>query len=707
MFAALVFERDPITWRDLFYRADRPGELVAWCQNLGAFPALGLLFFVIVWAVGQVRFDKDSVPDWLRLSFALGVIGSAVAYVLYVALVLLWAGKPQAVKPIWPGLTWPGFVLAVAGGLAMLTCSLPFLANMARLRPRRIFAIAKLSFKEAVRRRVLYVFSLVLLVFLFASWFVPYKPEDQVRTYVSLVYYAMTPLLLFTAIALAAFSIPADIRNQTIHTVLTKPVERFEVVLGRLLGYVGLMTLVLFTMTAVSLLYVLRGVDPEAADESLKARDPVYGELSFLNTTSASKGDSVGREWDYRGYITAPGAGQKRQMAVWNFPALSRGVTERPAADRPREDLIRCEFAFDVYRTTKGKENRGVSCNFAFRTWKFVLLSSKVPLLVENYRKDRDEMIKNERAKEKPLSDLEIDNILGEKYGYFEVRSKDVTDYHTQTLDLPRGLFRNSLSDLTKDEVVAMLTRGQTDDEKRKGEEEANKKAAGMFDDPKSPSYIAPDVRKSGNHANAVINVQVECESQTQYVGMARHDLYLRQDDPNSKADMFWFALNFFKGAAGLWFRLVLVLALAVALSTYFSGVISMILTSLLFLGGMAMEFIKSVAEGTNIGGGSFESLYRLAARQPVGAPTDASATANLLIKSDAGSRWLLRRVLDIIPDVDRFDLTSYVAEGFNINFVFGASPLLLQGVLLVMYLYLWALLAYYLMKWREIASAT
>jgi ABC-type transport system involved in multi-copper enzyme maturation permease subunit len=675
MLATLVFEREPIVLHDLLTRVDRPGELVAWCQNAGGFAALGLLSFGTIWSL-WMRHEKHAVPGWLQACFRLGMLGSGAAYLVYFLVLifpnLLGGGKqPIANRLVWQGLTAHGLVLAVAGGLAMLTCSLPFFANLVRLRPRRIFAIAKLSFKEAIRRRVLYVFSLVLLVFLFASWFVPYKPEDQVRIYVSLVYYAMTPLLLFTAIVLASFSIPADIKNQTIHTVLTKPVERFEVVLGRLLGYVALMTMVLFVMTSVSLLYVLRGVDPEAADESLKAREPLYGELTYLNTSNERRGDSVGREWDYRGYITAPVAGQKQQTAVWTFPAVSSSVAERP--------MVRSEFAFDVYRTTKGKENRGVSCNFAFQTWKFQFHARFDSLQVERYRAERDRLINAERTKENPRSDLEIDNDLAEKYGYYEVRSKDVTDYHTQTLDLPGGLFRNAMGDLKESDLT-----------------EAERKA-------QREGKVEPAALKASTHKNAAVMVNVTCESLTQYVGMARHDLYLRLDDPNGKADALWFAFNFFKGAAGLWFCLVLVLALSVALSTYFSGVISMLLVQLLFLGGKTQEFIQSVAEGKNVGGGPLESLYRIGARQTVGAPVDASGTATSLIKSDVVSRWLIRRLLDIIPDVDRFDLTSYVAEGFNIS----SGQLAVNLVLLVLYLFPWALLAYYLMKWREIASST
>src|SRR6476646_550738 len=107
----------------------------------------------------------------------------------------------------------------------------------------------------------------------------------------------MTPLLLVLAGLLAAFAIPTDIRNQTIHTVVTKPVERFEIVLGRALGYIGLATVILGGLSAVSLL-LLWASDPseEAKFESYKARVPVYGKLEFLNLRAPTQeftGESV------------------------------------------------------------------------------------------------------------------------------------------------------------------------------------------------------------------------------------------------------------------------------------------------------------------------------------------------------------------------------------------------------------------------------
>src|SRR5262249_50752670 len=184
-----------------------------------------------------------------------------------------------------------------------------------------------------------------------------------------------------------------------------KPVERFEVVAGRFLGYTALMTVVLLVMTGVSVLYVLRGVAPEAAEESLKAREPLYGELSFENTARPDRGDLVGREWEYRSYITAPAPGQKPQMAVWKFAALPRAVADR--------DVVRCEVTFDVYRTTKGEEDKRISCSFVFQTWRF----EQGGVSVTQYQALRRERLAAERLRPNPKSDLEIDNELAEKYG--------------------------------------------------------------------------------------------------------------------------------------------------------------------------------------------------------------------------------------------------------------------------------------------------
>ena len=60
-------------------------------------------------------------------------------------------------------------------------------------------------------------------------------------------------------------------------------------------------------------------------------------------------------------------------------------------------------------------------------------------------------------------------------------------------------------------------------------------------------------------------------------------------------------------------------------------------------------------------------------------------------------------RILNLVPDVGRHDLHQYVANGFDIGLL---DVLLVDNLLpLLGYLAPWAILAYYLMKYREIAN--
>ena len=112
----------------------------------------------------------------------------------------------------------------------------------------------------------------------------------------------------------------------------------------------------------------LREIHPDARYESLKARVPVYGDLTFWEGNQSGfetprKGENVGREWEYRSYISGPQPAQLPQLAVWEFPGLPAGLAGR---DKP----VRCEFGFDIYRTYKGEENKGLYGSFTYANWR-------------------------------------------------------------------------------------------------------------------------------------------------------------------------------------------------------------------------------------------------------------------------------------------------------------------------------------------------
>jgi hypothetical protein len=633
IFASLVVERPELQWADL------PGGIATWVTVVGGFATLFLALWLLYYWFGPGGGGGASrrQASFFKIALAIALVGFAAGWFLTNrATEQAQASDEAAARSSAETLRTLGTACSlVAGGCALAAFLLPFLIDFARLRWRRIWALARLSFKEAIRRKVLWVFSAMLLVFLFASWFLPYKPEDQVRNYVHVVYWAMEPLLLVTACLVAAFSIPTDVRSQTIHTIVTKPVERFEIVIGRFLGYAILMSLVLIVMTGISLLYVFREIDPDAQVESMRARIPLWGELSFRGKEANFQGDSVGREWAYRRYI--PGGRNSLERAIWTYYQLPKELANRPDGKVP------CEFSFDIFRTLKdrpGQEGKGVHCTFTFQTWRWD------PKEEANYTRERNQLVADP---EKHLSDL------AEKYGIFEVPFKRIVDYHTQSLEVPAALFKNALSDEGKRSM--------------------------------SPS----------REPAPLLQVIVKFESPGQYLGMAKHDFYILDAEGT-------FAANFFKGAAGLWLRLLLVIGIAVAASTYLSGVISFIATVFLYLAGLLRdtEYIRGVADGTAPGGGPMESLVRLVQHDSLVTPLQQTPGSALALGTDKIYRWILQGLLHLFPDVDRFDWTSYVAEGFNIGM---GTTVLLSTLMLLAYLLPWAILGYYLIKSREIAT--
>ena len=245
-----------------------------------------------------------------------------------------------------------------------------------------------------------------------------------------------------------------------------------------------------------------------------------------------------------------------------------------------------------------------------------------------------------------------IDSLLAEKFGYFSVPSKVIIDYQTQSVEIPSSLFKNALSG----------------------------------NPPPGPEGEPP----------YRFGVLLKCDSGGQYLGFAKYDFYLLASDGN-------FAVNFLMGAVGLWLRLAILVGLCLVLSTYLSGIISFIVGMCIYLGGFCQEFITDLASGKAIGGGPLESLVRLMTKTSMTTNLQETPGVRLALGTDKLYGWLMRRVLNMIPDTDRLDWSNYVAEGFRI----GPTDLLpINSLMVLAYLVPCFVLGYYLIKWREIASS-
>jgi hypothetical protein len=338
---------------------------------------------------------------------------------------------------------WILTAFTFACGFAVLAISWEFLIDLPRLSFRRIWAIGLFSIREAIRRKVLWSFLLVLIVFLFASWFIKAdRPENQWRTYTNLVFFLMAGLILLTSGVIACFSLPTDIRQQTIHTVVTKPVQKIEILLGRMVGIIVLMTVILLVVAHLSLLYVFRGIAQEYRDDVMRARVRYGGALRFEeldlngNWVQRRQQFSVGREWEYRQYIR----GGSTQEAVFRFV--------NPPRHLPSKDRVGVEFGFDIFRTSKGGEyyREGVSCRFTF-----VNTAKWEPGRYDEYREGRD-----------PATGQQLsDEALARRFGYYELPARPtVVDYQTYRVSFP-GAVLEDLGDADFEIRVSCTTPGQ------------------------------------------------------------------------------------------------------------------------------------------------------------------------------------------------------------------------------------------------------
>ena len=100
---------------------------------------------------------------------------------------------------------------------------------------------------------------------MFAGLFLDVKNSNPARVYLSFVLTRTNYLVLLMALLLSAFSLPNDIKNRTIYTVVTKPIRASEIVLGRTLGFAAVGTAMLVAMGLISYFFVRRGLTHDHA----------------------------------------------------------------------------------------------------------------------------------------------------------------------------------------------------------------------------------------------------------------------------------------------------------------------------------------------------------------------------------------------------------------------------------------------------------
>ncbi len=124
--------------------------------------------------------------------------------------------------------------------------------------PGRVAAVAGVTFTQLVRMRLFLVLAVFAVGFL-ALQFIPYQEHigvefrgvQQLQLIKDVAVGCMQMFGLFFCVAATALLIPRDTEDRILYTILCKPVPRFDYLLGKVCGVLGLLLVMLLFMDGI------------------------------------------------------------------------------------------------------------------------------------------------------------------------------------------------------------------------------------------------------------------------------------------------------------------------------------------------------------------------------------------------------------------------------------------------------------------------
>jgi hypothetical protein len=539
------------------------------------------------------------------------------------------------------------------------------LAELTRISPRRIWALARLAIKESMRKQVIVALVIFFLILLFAGWFLKTDYQDPAKLMFRFVLTATTYLVLLIALLVSAFSLPADFKNKTIYTVVTKPVRAGDIVLGRILGFTIVGTLLLLIMGVCGYVFVIRSlyhtheVKLESLENIVSADGKVVGKKG-RTTTDDSHWHEIELDGDGNGMALSTNAHEHAITRVGDKYVVS-GPIGFLRARVPFYGQLR-------FLDRKGVDvARGISVGNEW-TYRSFIEGGSSAAAVWTFSGINSSVLGTD-SEGKPCLPLEL----------------IVRVFRTYKGDIEKGIqgsirLRNPETGLQSNEDIFTAkdaTIAQFDIPTK------------LYADRKPIDLLTDLVTKDGR-----LEVKVQCLNSAQYFGFAQPDCYVRLPDASP-------LLNYVKAQLGIWVQMVLVIAIGVTCSTFVNGPVAMLFTVSFITLGFFREFFVAVALGKQVGGGPFESLVRLVTQRNLVTNIDDSFGTRLMHAVDSVLQSIMLSMAQVLPDFRAFSTVDYVAYGFNIP----ANQLAQDLTVTAAYILGLFVIGYFFLRTREVAK--
>ena len=598
--------------------------------------------------------------------------------------------------------------------------------------PRRVWAIARLAIKEAFRRKVILVtFGIFATTLLFGGWFMNAGAEHPERIYINFVLWGTQLLVLLMGMLIASFSLPEDIKNKTIYTVVTKPVRPTEIVMGRILGFGLLGTGLLALMALISFLFVWRGLAHEhqiVGDTQTLAsfvEIPADGFSSFTRRrasdnaimeakTSSDAGhshrleliadtrdvsdpeprlktniiDKVVSESDgtvtYRRVVCTPVGGHSHQVFV-DGQGDDAKISLGPAVGYFRARVPIYASYLQFYDRTGSPTEKGVNVGkeWSYRgyvdggTSRFRTSLSKAKFKFDNFvpSKFRDTDV------------LPLEMTLGVFRTYKGDIEKRVTG-GIQFESVPENpgvdpVFRSDMIDFETNEYSIQTL-------------PISRKVVGKLISPDGKLLDEGEFDLFDDFAgkNKKIHLTLSCRDRNQYLGVARADLYFRAGDK-----VYW--ANFFKGYIGIWCQMIIIIAMGVAFSTFLSAPITMLGTLVMIIIGFSTPFIRELTQIDHDGGGPIESCIRVVTQKNMMIDLDTGWLTTIIENVDRLVLAILNALTYLAPNFTTLNFSNYLTYGYAID----NQRILIALIVTFAFCVGLTILGYFALKTREIAK--
>ncbi|TBR58466.1 ABC transporter permease [Westiellopsis prolifica IICB1] len=155
----------------------------------------------------------------------------------------------------------------------------------------RLYVIATNVFREVVRDRILFMIGFYIIILSIAIYFLPqFAATTEDKIFLDFALAMMNLLGLVVTVFVGTGLINKEIEKRTVLVLIAKPISRGELIVGKYLGLLILLAVLLTAMTAITLVFLLFGQVTYSIPSILIAIFFLFLQLSLITAVAITLG---------------------------------------------------------------------------------------------------------------------------------------------------------------------------------------------------------------------------------------------------------------------------------------------------------------------------------------------------------------------------------------------------------------------------------